>query len=226
MYRVAVVDDHPIARQGIAATFTGVADLDVTATVADPDQLDPALPYDVVTLDLYLNPTAVAPTATDGGPCLAVIARLAASVPVLVVSASQTPDDVLSAIRAGAMGYVTKSSPTEFLVSAARLAASGGFAFSPDLARVVQRAFSPRLDRTQELGQGYQNLSPREIETLRLVARGLTHHQVATRMAVSKSTVDTYVERIRQKLKVGNKAELTRLAMSAFDNLDDTPPGS
>jgi DNA-binding NarL/FixJ family response regulator len=202
----------------MAKAFEDVDDLRVETVAGAVDELDTELGYDVTLLDLYLTPRTEG--RHSGGPCLDLIARLSASsVPVLVVSASQNPDDVLAAIRAGAMGYVTKSSQPEFLVSAARTVAAGGFAFSPDLAGVLHRAFSgPRPAASPDIGP----LSPREAETLRMVARGLTHSQIATRMRVSKSTVNTHVERIRVKLKVGNKAELTRLALETFPDLTES----
>lgn len=220
MYRVAVVDDHPIARWGITAALAGAGDLKVVADAPGIDPLGDLATYDVVTLDLYLGHDL--PPGSDperGAPCLDLIAAVAASVPVLVVSASQVVDDVLGAVRAGSMGYVTKSAPTEFLVSAVRTVAGGGFAFSPDLAGLVRRAFVPDAGKPVA-APGIDQLSPREVEALRLIGRGLTHDQVGTRMGIRKSTVDTYVERIRSKLAVGNKADLARLALTALGDDD------
>jgi two-component system nitrate/nitrite response regulator NarL len=214
VFSVAIVDDQPIARWGMAAAFDGGSDVRVCAAVGSVDELDAAADYDVLLLDLYL---ASRPGARlDGHPCLELITRLCdRGSRVLVVSASQNPDDVLAAVRAGALGYVTKSSPPALLVIAACTVATGGFAFSPDLAGVLRRAFAARGERQVDTGP----LSRREAEALRLVAHGLTHRQIATRMRVTKSTVDTYIERIRYKLKVGNKAELTRLALETFPDL-------
>jgi DNA-binding NarL/FixJ family response regulator len=96
------------------------------------------------------------------------------------------------------------------LLAAVRTVVAGGFALSPQLADILQAELgrSPRGP-----GADIPELSVREDQALMLIARGFTHGQVATRMGVSKSTVDTYVERIRSKLQVGNKAELTRAAL-------------
>ena len=94
-------------------------------------------------------------------------------------------------------------------VAAVETVAAGGFAMSSQLADILQAGFAVQPPTAPPGPQ----LSAREEETLGLIARGLTHAQVAKRMGVSKATVDTYVERIRAKLQVGNKAELTRVAL-------------
>jgi DNA-binding NarL/FixJ family response regulator len=118
------------------------------------------------------------------------------------------------------MGYVTKSAEPGLLVGSVRAVAHGGFALSAELADILHSAAdSPRtLATTLATARPHRAvevaLSPREEETLDLIARGFTHAQAATRMGVSGSTVDTYIERIRTKLQVGNKAELTRAALN------------
>jgi DNA-binding NarL/FixJ family response regulator len=98
------------------------------------------------------------------------------------------------------------------LISAVRTVASGGFVLSSQLADILQG----ELAQPATIGRAAADvpaLSPREEETLDLIARGLTHAQAASRMGVSRATVDTYIERIRAKLHVGNKAELARAAI-------------
>ncbi|MFF5173661.1 response regulator [Micromonospora sp. NPDC000089] len=198
MIRVAIVDDHPIARRGVQATLTESGTFELVASVDSPAALvdaPDALP-DVIVLDLY----------HDQRPCLPEVTRLSARARVLVMSASGAPKDVLGAVRAGARGYLTKhAQPAEF-VAAVELVAGGGFWLSSQLADIMQTLLSAPAEAEVRL-------SPREEQTLDLIARGFTHAQAATRMGVSKATVDTYVERIRAKLHVGNKAELTRVAL-------------
>ncbi len=222
MIRVAIVDDHPVARRGIAATLAEAADMTVTVSAGSPAELadhtaagaDGPLaggaPCDVVILDLY----------HDGDqPCLATIAPLSRATRVLVMSASARPQDVVGAIQAGAMGYLTKHAGAEMLLAAVRTVASGGFALSSELADILQAVLGRAAGRgaaeftAVTPGPGNPALSRREDETLTLVARGLTHAQIARRMGVTKATVDTYVERIRAKLHLGNKADLTRAAL-------------
>jgi two-component system, NarL family, nitrate/nitrite response regulator NarL len=207
MIRVAIVDDHPIACRGVQQVLTESGRIDVVVCAACPADLDTALtgtdPYpDVIILDLY---------CVGDQPCLEAVAGLSAITRVLVMSASGHPDDVLNAINVGAAGYVTKQASTQMFVAAVESVAAGGFALSAQLADILQAAMRP-TDGGDRAG-GAAQLSPREDQTLEMIARGLTHSQVATRLGVSRATVDTYVERIRAKLQVGNKAELTRAAL-------------
>jgi DNA-binding NarL/FixJ family response regulator len=220
MIRVAVVDDHPIARRGIEQVLTEAGRVQVVASVGSPERLAEALAAvepggepDVVVLDLYRDAEA---------PCLPVVAELSATTRVLVMSASGRREDVLGAVRAGAAGYVTKHADPEMFLAAVETVAAGGFALSPQLADILQAELS-RVHRPATGGArvaGTQELSVREEEALGLIARGFTHAQVGKRMGVTKATVDTYVERIRAKLQVGNKAELTR---AALDRLGRSP---
>lgn len=208
--RVAVVDDHPVARHGIVAILAAFDDLEVASAVSSPGELPRAaggrVAADVVLLDLY---------QADGRPALAAIADLSARVPVLIVSASRAPADVLAAMQSGASGYLTKQASEEAYATAIRSVASGGFYFSAQLADLIQAATLGRPPaRPQEA------LSPREQEALGYIARGFTHQQTATRMGLSKATVDTYVARIRTKLQLGNKAEL---ALAALRYLPSSP---
>lgn len=207
LIQVAIVDDHPVAQRGLQSVLAEAGDIEVSAAVANPADLGPAGPGtgrpDVIILDLY----------HDGDePCLDVIPTLRQDYKVLVVSASGRPADVLGAIRAGACGYVTKLADPAMLVAAVRTVAGGGFALSSQLADILQGELA-RVPEAAEAEVDTPALSPREEEALDLIARGLTHTQAASRMGVSRATVDTYVERIRAKLHVGNKAELARAAI-------------
>jgi two-component system nitrate/nitrite response regulator NarL len=207
LIQVAIVDDHPIARRGLQSILAEAGDIQVSAAVATAAELSLDGPAagrpDVILLDLY----------HDGDePCLEVITRLRQDHKVLVVSASGRPADVLGAIRAGACGYVTKLADPPMLVAAVHTVASGGFALSSQLADILQGELA-KVATATEAAPGAPVLSPREEEALDLIARGLTHAQAASRMGVSRATVDTYVERIRAKLHVGNKAELARAAI-------------
>jgi DNA-binding NarL/FixJ family response regulator len=213
MIRVAIVDDHPIARRGLETLLSEAPDITVTGLAASAAELtaDGPPPCDVLLLDLY----------HDGDdPCLDAITRLRQATQVLVVSASARPADVINSISAGAAGYVTKHADADMLLSAVRTVASGGFALSAQLADILQARLTATEREPAELPTRDTVLSPREEETLDLIARGFTHAQVARRMGISKATVDTYVERIRGKLQVGNKAELTRAAMRLAGGAD------
>jgi two-component system, NarL family, nitrate/nitrite response regulator NarL len=119
---------------------------------------------------------------------------------------------VFASLRAGASGYVTDRASPEMLLAAVETVAAGGFALSAEPAGILRSEIAgcgPGAESHKTIGA---RLSAREDEALRLIACGFTHSQVARRMGVKKTTVDTYIERVRAKLRVGNKAELTRAA--------------
>jgi DNA-binding NarL/FixJ family response regulator len=214
LIRAVIIDDHPLARMGIAQILTDSARVQVAAALGSPVELaavmDDASP-DVVVCDLY----------HDGEQaCLDAVAALAATQRTLVISASGRPADVIGAIRAGAGGYITKHADPALLVGAVETVAAGGFALSPQLADILHADLGRDGDRRPGTAAA-PTLSPREEQALSLIADGLTHAQVATRMGVTRKTVETYVERIRVKLQVGNKAELTR---AALERLSDRRP--
>jgi two-component system nitrate/nitrite response regulator NarL len=225
MIRVAIVDDHPIARRGVESALAEVDGFEVVASVGAPAGLGPSLAAasdgpDVVILDLY----------HDGdSPHHDAVAALCSVTRVLVMSASGRPADVIDAVRAGANGYITKQAQPAMFVQAVQTVAVGGFWLSSQLADILQASLSSpdRPSSGPEIPSpagalAEVRLSPREEQALDLIARGYTHGQTASRMGVSKSTVDTYVERIRTKLHVGNKAELTRLALSRLGVVADS----
>jgi DNA-binding NarL/FixJ family response regulator len=204
--RLAIVDDHPVARRGLAAILAEDADVRVVASVAAPAALPDPGGCDVVLCDLYL----------DGDrPSVAAVRELSRVTRVLVVSAASRPADVLACMAAGAAGYATKDMEEDALRAAVREVAAGGFALSPQLAAIVGAAERSRP------GGGGTALTAREREALDWIARGMTHAQAARRMGVAPSTVDTYVKRIRARLRLGNKAELAWFAR----NLAEGDPG-
>ena len=213
--RVAVVDDHPIARRGIEQMLDAAGTFTIVASVGSASELlalalDPA-PH-VIIMDLY----------HDGDlPCLDAVTRAVVIARVLVISASGRAADVVGAIKAGASGYVTKNAEAQMFTAAVETVGSGGFAMSSQLADILQAG----LAETAAQPNAGHDLSAREEEALGLIARGFTHAQAAKRMGVSKATVDTYIERIRSKLQVGNKAQLTGVALRRLgDRADPAQP--
>lgn len=220
MIQVAIVDDHPIARRGVEQVLTEGGSIRVLASVATPAELaihveNGGSGPDVVVLDLY---------HAGDEPCLAAVTELRASMRVLVMSVSGRPEDVLGAIRAGASGYITKQALPSMFITAVETVAAGGFWLSSQLADIVQTELARSVGHSRRsVATAEEKLSAREAETLDWIARGFTHAQVANRMGVSKATVDTYVERIRVKLQVGNKAELTRAALTRLAHTSARP---
>jgi DNA-binding NarL/FixJ family response regulator len=148
-----------------------------------------------------------------GGGGLSVVRNIGESNPdvrFLALSVSDSPEDVISMIRAGARGYVTKSIAPDELTTAVRRIAADDAVFSPRLAGFVLDAFAdavpveedPELDR----------LTPREREVLRQIARGYSYKQVARRLSISIKTVETHVSSVLRKLQLSNRYELARWA--------------
>lgn len=194
MIRLAVVDDHPIARWGIEHVFASLDGFTVVAAVAAPDELADDSPPDVVLLDLYLQ---------SRRPALTAIRDLSERCSVLILSASSRRFDVLAAMRAGARGYLTKDAPAGTLVEAVTTVCQGDFYLSSHLADLL----------TTGPGEARPRLTTREEEALCCVAEGYTHAQAARRMGISVWTFETHLRRVRAKFGVGNTAELTRFVL-------------
>jgi DNA-binding NarL/FixJ family response regulator len=199
MFTVAIVDDQPVARAGLVDVAISSAEFAVIACVdsmSDLDLLD--RPPDVAVLRLE---------ALAGAAALPAIEELSRRCPVVVNSAWARPLTVVSVLRAGAQACLTRFSDAATILSALSTVAHGGLYVCPDLVEQLQgeMASGSHADPTA--------LAPREIETLTLIAIGLTHAQIARRMGLAPATVNTYAKRLRSKLKAGNKAELTRMAV-------------
>jgi DNA-binding NarL/FixJ family response regulator len=207
MVRVMVVDDHPIWREGVARDLTE-AGHQVVATAGDGAaavRIAAAARPEVVLMDLQL-PVGSGVAATG--------AILAAdpSARVLVLSASGEDADVLAAVKAGATGYLVKSARRDELLAAVAKVARGEAVFSPGLAGLVLGEFRRLSAGPADTGPDTR-LTEREVEVLRLVAKGLTAKQVADRLVLSHRTVQNHVQNTLRKLQLHNRVELTRYAI-------------
>jgi len=201
--RVYLVDDHAMFRAGVRAELGALVDLvgeagTVTDAVAGITRSQP----DVVLLDVHMP---------DGGG-LAVIAGVGETrARYLALSVSDAAEDVIAIIRAGARGYVTKTISAPELADAVRRVAADDVVFSPRLAGFVLDAFRdapvvPSFD--PELDQ----LTPRELEVLRLLARGYAYKEIANELFISIKTVETHASNVLRKLQLSNRHQLTRWA--------------
>ena len=209
--RVLVVDDHALVRAGVRAEIEMHApDLEVVAEAEDVEGAVAAvhaLAPDVVLLDVHL------PGGNGGGGAEVVTA--CHDVPTtrfLALSVSDASEDVVSVIRAGARGYVTKAISAEDLAQAVRRVASGDAAFSPRLAGFVLDAFGVGTGEVAVADSELDRLSQREREVMRLIARGYTYKEVAGELFISVKTVETHVSAVLRKLQLSNRNELTRWA--------------
>jgi DNA-binding NarL/FixJ family response regulator len=203
--RVFLVDDHHMFRSGVKAELGDRVEVvgeaaDVEGAVLGIRRTDP----EVVLLDVHL----------PGGGGRAVLETLKPERPDLVflaLSVSDAAEDVIAVIRAGARGYVTKTISAEDLADAVVRVRDGDAVFSPRLAGFVLDAFAgaaPVEVADPELDQ----LSPREREVMRLIARGYTYKEIARRLTLSVKTVETHVSAVLRKLQLSSRHELTRWA--------------
>ncbi len=202
--RLFLVDDHHLFRAGVRAELgEGV---DVVGEASDVESAVKAILEtrpDVVLLDVHL----------PGGGGQAVIEQVAPHAPevrFLALSVSDAAEDVIGVIRAGARGYVTKTiSPAE-LADAIRRIAGGDAVFSPRLAGFVLDAFTAAPPSTGDTD--VDQLTSREQEVLRLIARGYLYKGVARELSISARTVETHVSSVLHKLQLSNRHELSRWA--------------
>jgi len=204
MIKVFLVDDHQLFLSGVKAELdasfqlVGVAS-DVDDAIEDIRTTQP----DVVLIDVHM----------PGGGGLAVVKAVHDTHPdlkFLALSVSDAAEDVIAMIRAGARGYVTKSIQPDELAAAIRRVSEGDAVFSPRLAGFVLDAFTEVVPAPMdpELDQ----LTPREKEVLRQIARGYSYKQVARRLSISIKTVESHVSAVLRKLQLSSRYELTRWA--------------
>ncbi|MGW7491612.1 response regulator [Streptomyces sp. NPDC054786] len=206
-----VVDDHPMWRDAVARDLAE-AGCEVVATAGDGLQAvrrAQAAGPDVLVLDLNL----------PGLPGVRVCKELVGANPalrVLVLSASGEHADVLEAVKSGATGYLLKSASTEELLDAVRRTAAGDAVFTPGLAGLVlgeYRRLATEPAPTTSDEPGAPQLTDRETEVLRLVAKGLSYKQIAERLVISHRTVQNHVQNTLGKLQLHNRVELVRYAI-------------
>ena len=202
--RVFVVDDHALFRAGVRAELGATVDI-----VGDAGDVDTAITGivasqpEVVLLDVHLP-------GGGGRTVIEAVRTTAPDVRFLALSVSDAAEDVIGLIRAGARGYVTKTITREELVDAISRVRSGDAVFSPRLAGFVLDAFAGDLPAPvdPELDQ----LTPREREVMRLIARGYSYKEVAARLSLSVKTVETHVSSVLRKLQLSSRHELTTWA--------------
>ncbi len=207
--RVFLVDDHGMFRSGVRSELSGAVDIvgeaaDVGPAIAEITESEP----DVVLLDVHLP-------GGNGQEVVTAVKAVRPEVKFLALSASDAPEDVIAVIRAGARGYVTKTISGAELIDAIRRVAAGDAVFSPRLAGFVLDAFAggaaPGIDRPSfdpELDQ----LTSREREVLRLIARGYTYREIARELFISVKTVESHVSSVLRKLQLSTRHQLSRWA--------------
>jgi len=198
--RVLIVDDHPVVRAGLANVLGAESDIDIVGEARDGvEAIDKALELqpDVILMDILMP-------GCSGVEAMIAIREKLPSTRVVMLTFSEREEDVFKAVRFGARGYLLKSSSIDDILAAIRQVAEGQAILSPYIAGKLLEEF--RREQSAPL-------SPREMEVLKLVGEGLTNCQIAERLVVTPGTVKTYLQRILEKLHLGNRAEAMAYAM-------------
>jgi DNA-binding NarL/FixJ family response regulator len=215
--RVVVADDHPMWRDAVARDLAD-AGFEVVATADDGRSAvarTRATAPDVLVLDLNLP-------GLSGSRVCAELAAAGVPTRVLILSASGDHQDVLEAVKAGALGYLVKSAGREEFLDAVRATAAGDPVFTAGLAGLVLGEFRrARAGRSPE--REVPELTDRETEILRYVATGMGYKDIAATLFLSHRTVQNHVQNIFGKLQMHNRVELVRFAMERGLDLEERP---
>ena len=207
--KVFLVDDHALIRAGLRAELAGHVEV-----VGEADEVEAAIEMilertpDVVLLDVHMP---------DGGG-LAVLRAVTTTLPAvkfLALSVSDAAEDVIAVVRAGARGYVTKNIEGPELIEAIVRTAAGDAVFSRRLAGFVLDAFTNTARNATpapSLDPALDQLTPREVEVLRLIARGYSYRDIAEQLGIATKTVESHVSAVLRKLQLSNRYQLTNWA--------------
>lgn len=206
MIRVLVVDDHAIVRQGLERLFATAKDIELVGMAADGEQALTLMREhspDVVLMDLSMP-------VMDGVAATRAIVTEAPETKVVVLTSYGEESRILDALNAGASGYLLKHTDPDDLIDAVRAASRGDVPLDPRAGRVLidQRRRSPQAD----------DLTPRELEVLRLVGQGLANKQIARRLGISERTVKAHLTSVFQSVGVTDRVQA---ALWARQNLPD-----
>ena len=202
--RVLIADDHPVVREGLAAMLSREPDIDVVGEAQDGQeaierigQLKP----DVVLMDLMMP-------RMGGVEAIKMICERFPAVQTIVLTTYGDDDSIFQGIAAGARGYLLKDAPRDELFRAIRTASRGESLLQPAVAtRLLDRFMRPKTETPQE------TLTERELEVLRLLAKGSANKQIGVSLTISESTVKTHVANIFQKLGVSDRTEAVTTAL-------------
>ncbi len=209
MIRVALVDDQAMVRAGFRMILETEADITVVGEAADGreavDLVQRSAP-DVVLMDVRMP-------QMDGIEATRLITSSSSPARVLILTTFDLDDYVYSALRAGASGFMLKDAPAEQLVNAVRVIASGDALLAPSVTRLLIDEVSrrPAVD-AQAVAPGLADLTDRELEVLRLIARGMSNAEIADELYLGEATVKTHVGRVLTKLDLRDRVQAVVVA--------------
>ena len=201
--RILVADDHPVVRDGLAAVLSTQADFEVVSEAGNGQEVVDqvmALKPDVVLLDLEMP-------QMDGVETLKALRQASTAVKAIVFTAFDTDERILSAVQAGAQGYLLKGAPREELFKAIRVVHAGGSLLQPVVASKLLRQVSEAESKPK-----VDVLTPRELEVLELLAQGLQNKEIAAELVISERTAKFHVSSIMGKLGANNRTEAVSVA--------------
>lgn len=203
--RVLVVDDESVVRDGVVTILSFQSDLEVVGEAENgilAVELARKVKPDVVLLDMVMP-------KQDGLATITKLIEVSPATRILVLTSFAEPDRVYQAIKAGALGYLLKDATRSQLLQAIRDVASGQASIEPSIALKVIH----EIDHPSETLYAADPLTPRELETLRLIARGLSNFEIATALVVHERTIAKYVSSILDKLHLANRTQAALYAV-------------
>jgi two-component system, NarL family, invasion response regulator UvrY len=204
MIRVILVDDHLLVRRGIRLALEDSKQIEIVGEASDYTELRLLMKdtvFDIIILDINLP-------GKNGIDILKSLREADAKVRVLMLSMFSEDQYAVRSLRAGAFGYLTKTSAPELLVSALEKIAQGKKFITPEIAEAMANSLTADVDEMP-----HESLSDREFQTLRLIASGKKLSDIAEILAISPKTVSVYRARLLEKMRLSNNAELTHYAL-------------
>ena len=209
--RVLLIDDQPLLRTGFRMILSAEADLQVVGEAGDGAtgvELARRLKPDVVLMDIRMpGMDGIQATRALAGP------GVEEPIKVLILTTFGLDEYVVESLRAGASGFLLKDAPPEDLVEAIRIVAAGDALLAPSVTRRLLDRVASRLPRANEdTIPALAELTERELEVLKLMARGLSNAEIAEKLVVSETTVKTHVSRVLAKLEIRDRVQAVILA--------------
>jgi two-component system, NarL family, response regulator LiaR len=208
--RIIIADDHTVVREGLAAILGGQADMSLVGVAmngAEAVALASQFKPDVILMDLVMP-------KMDGLAAIQAIMTADPEARILVLTSFADDERVFPAIKAGAMGYLLKDTPREDLLQAIRNVAQGIISLHPSIARrIIREVRQPAEPPRPPAWDPAVALTEREMETLRLIARGLSNQEMAAAMTIQETTVAKYVSAVLAKLHLANRTQAALYAI-------------
>jgi DNA-binding NarL/FixJ family response regulator len=209
LIRVLIADDHALFRRGLELVLGGEADIEIVGEASDATEaFDRAseLAPDVVLMDVRM----------PGASGVEAARRIRAALPatkVLMLTVSEDSEDLFAAVRAGATGYLLKEVSIEEVGEAVRAVHRGHSLIAPSMASKLLTEFNALSRRVEEQQGVVPRLTDRELEVLRLVAKGLSNREIATELVIAENTVKNHVRNILEKLQLRSRMEAAMYAV-------------